>query len=56
MPEVAAGGGAAPSAPEGEDRYRLFEAVAEVLRDIASASSPWCWCSTTCTGPTPRRC
>ena len=39
MPEMAASGGgeAPPAAADGEDRYRLFDAVAEVLRDIAGA-------------------
>ncbi len=39
MPEMAAAGGgeAPPTTADGEDRYRLFDAVAEVLRDIAGA-------------------
>ena len=39
MPEVAAaaGGEVPPASADGEDRYRLFDAVAEVLRDIAGA-------------------
>ena len=37
VPEVAAGGELPPAPAEGEDRYRLFDAVAEVLREIAGA-------------------
>ena len=43
-----------PGDPE-TDRYRLFEAVAGLLAEI-SASVPCSSCSTTCTGPTARRC
>jgi DNA-binding SARP family transcriptional activator len=35
LPEMAAGGEVPPATAEGEDRYRLFDAVAEVMREIA---------------------
>ena len=37
------------------ERYRLFEAVVDLLAAM-SAARRWCWCSTTSTGPTSRRC
>ena len=38
------------------ERYRLFEAVADLLAEIVGAAARSCWCSTTSTGPTSRRC
>ena len=42
----------------GDAQFRLFEAVARCLGRLAAGSGfrPVSWCSTTCTGPTSRRC
>ena len=45
-----------PPAMEPEQaRFRLFDSIAGFLGG-ASQSRPWCSSSTTCTGPTSRRC
>ena len=38
------------------ERHRLFESVSDLLAEMSHTRTRWCSCSTTCTGPTSRRC
>lgn len=39
-----------------DDRFRVFDTVAEALSGVAAPSAACSWCSTTCTGPASPRC